>query len=197
LKYVLSLFWTRRTPKVRDDYTSTCQEGIIEQVIVGYSTQPAAYALFAKSLSSPSRVFSASRLGPMRTSANAIGFPEALTTTGKYDYYAFCASATFNPRAFDDFGYDACVLIHDWERLIELVKVQPVPARGVSAGSVVYLDPYMPHRGAPSVHLAKHFRCGYQMEWRIFWTDPIPPPPLQPYFVELGNLGPFCDLITL
>jgi hypothetical protein len=113
------------------------------------------------------------------------------------DYYAFCASATFNPRAFDDFGYDACVLIHDWERLIELVKVQPVPARGVSAGSVVYLDPYMPHRGAPSVHLAKHFRCGYQMEWRIFWTDPIPPPPLQPYFVELGNLGPFCDLITL
>jgi hypothetical protein len=113
------------------------------------------------------------------------------------NYYVFCASATFNPRAFDEFGYDACVLIHDWEKLIELIKVQPVPARSISAGSVVYLDPHMPHLAAPSVQLMKHFRYEYQMEWRIFWTDPLPPPPLQPYFVELGNLSSFCDLITL
>jgi hypothetical protein len=113
------------------------------------------------------------------------------------DYYVFCASATFDPRLFDDFGYDACVLIRDWERLIELVKIQRVPARTVFAGATVYLDPYMPHRAAPSVQLMKHLRYEYQKEWRIFWTDPLPPPPLHPYFVELGNLSSFCELITL
>jgi hypothetical protein len=113
------------------------------------------------------------------------------------DYYVFCASDTFEPRAFDDFGYDACVLIHDWQRLIELIKVQLVPARTVSAGPAVYLDPYMPHRAASSLQLMKHFRYEYQREWRIFWTDPFPPPPLQNYFVELGNLRSFCELITL
>ena len=113
------------------------------------------------------------------------------------NYYVFCTSATFDPRAFDDFGYDACVLIHDFEELIERIKVQPAPARSLSAGSTVYLDPYMPHRAAPSVELMKHIRYEYQMEWRIFWTDPLPTPPLQPYFMELGNLSSFCELITL
>jgi hypothetical protein len=89
------------------------------------------------------------------------------------------------------------VLIHDWQRLIELINVQQVPARTVSAGAIVYLDPYMPHRAAPLVQLMKHLRYEYQREWRIFWTDPLPPPPLQSYFVELGNLRSFCELIML
>jgi hypothetical protein len=113
------------------------------------------------------------------------------------DYYVFCTSATFDPRAFDDFGYDSCVLIYDWEKLLELIKVQWMPARSISAGATVYLDPYMPRQTAPSVELVKHFRFAYQREWRIFWTDPLPPPPLKPYFIELGNLSSFCKLITL
>ena len=115
------------------------------------------------------------------------------------NYYVFCASATFDPRAFDEFGidYDACVVIHDYQKLIDLIKVRPVPARSISAGATEYLDPYMPHRAAPSVQLTKHFRFDYQKEWRIFWTDPLPPPPLQPFFVDLGNLSSFCELITL
>lgn len=113
------------------------------------------------------------------------------------DYYVFCASATFDPRWFDIVEeYDACVLIHEWERLIDLIKVQRVPARKISAGLVVYLDPYMPHDKA-EVHFIKHLRYGYQKEWRIIWTEPLPPPPLQPYFLELGDLRSFCELITL
>jgi hypothetical protein len=80
---------------------------------------------------------------------------------------------------------------------MESVKTQRVPANTVSAGPIVYLDPYMPHRAAPSVHLIKHLRYAYQKEWRIFWTDPVPPPPLQPYSVELGDLRSFCELIAL
>ncbi len=126
------------------------------------------------------------------------GIAGLITQTSRCEnYYVFCASATFDPRAFDEFGYDACVLIHDWEKLIELIKVQRVPARSLSAGATVYLDPFMPHRSAPSVQLMKHLRYEYQREWRIFWTDPLPPPPLQPYFVDLGNLSSFCELITL
>lgn len=126
------------------------------------------------------------------------GIAGLITHTNRSEnYYVFCASATFDPRAFDDFGYDACVLIHDWQRLIELINVHRVPARTVSAGATAYLDPYMPHRAGPSVQLMKHLRYEYQREWRIFWTDPLPPPPLQPYFVELGNLRSFCELIAL
>jgi hypothetical protein len=112
------------------------------------------------------------------------------------DYYMFCASALFNPRAFDDFGYDACVLIHDYRRLVDLISVQRVPARKLSTGAVQYLDPYMPHENA-RIEFTKHFRYGYQREWRIIWTEPLPTPPLQPYFLELGNLSSFCALISL
>lgn len=115
------------------------------------------------------------------------------------NYYVFCASSIFYPRAFDEFGYDSCVLIHDWERLIGLVKVHPVPASSISAGQIVYLDPYMPHREPPPVELAKHCRFEYQMEWRIYWTEPLPRPPLplMARFAELGDLSSFCELITL
>ena len=89
------------------------------------------------------------------------------------------------------------MLIHDWQKLMELVKVQPVPARTASAGSTLYLDPFLPHQKATSLQLLKHFRYAYQREWRICWTDTIPPPPLQPYFLELGNLSSFCELINL
>jgi hypothetical protein len=115
------------------------------------------------------------------------------------NYYVFCASAVFEPRAFDEFGsdYDACVIVHGWEALIDLIKVKPVPARDIYAGSTVYLDPHMLHRPIPSVELAKHCRFEYQKEWRIYLTNPLPPPPLTPFDLELGDLSSFCELVTL
>jgi hypothetical protein len=73
------------------------------------------------------------------------------------DYYVFCASSEFDPRLFDTFDsrYDACVLIHDWEALVNAIKSRPAPAKQLSAGSTVYLDPFMPHR-ASDVTFAKH-----------------------------------------
>ncbi|NDJ14608.1 MAG: hypothetical protein EBY17_25995 [Acidobacteriia bacterium] len=112
------------------------------------------------------------------------------------EYFMFCTSAAFDPRAFDEFGYDACVIIHDARKLFGMVQVMQVPARNLSAGPVTYIDPFMPHKDA-GVEFTKHFRYRHQHEWRIVWTDPIPPIPLAPWQLELGNLSSFCELITL
>lgn len=77
------------------------------------------------------------------------------------DYYVFCASDAFDARAFDEFGYDACVLISDWRRFIDAIKSCPAPAREISAGPTVYVDPFRPHRQA-TVPLTKHLRYAYQ-----------------------------------
>lgn len=114
------------------------------------------------------------------------------------DFYVFCASGTFDPRSFDDFDrkYDACVLIRDWRRFIDAIKSCPPPAGKISAKSTVYLDPFFSHRSA-EVPFTKHMRYRYQQEWRIVWTEPLHAPPLQPFFLELGSLSSYCELITL
>ncbi len=114
------------------------------------------------------------------------------------DYYVFCASSAFDPRAFDDFksAYDACVLIHDWEEFFNRIESQPAPGKKISGGSVVYLDPFNPLKDS-AVMFVKHWRYAYQQEWRIIWEEPFTNPPPEHFYFQLGDLRPLCELVEI
>ena len=123
-----------------------------------------------------------------------------ITQTAKEDFYLFCVSATYDPRLFDDFDAEACLLITDpvafCERLIWTVH-HGIDARGHAFSAVTYVDPFT--ETGKGVHLAlrKNARFAYQDELRAVWLTRNSTSPLSPQSVALGCLSDIASLIDL
>ena len=117
------------------------------------------------------------------------------------DYYLYCLSASYDPRMFDDFDYDACLVIHDLEefrnRLLHSVA-EATHAKGWAFSPVTYVDPFS--EPDPDLHhaLRKHHRYAYQDEVRAAWQLPNEScNDLSPIFVELGSLKNIAELVLV
>ncbi len=117
------------------------------------------------------------------------------------NFYVFCASARFDPRLFDDFETDACLLIRDIQQFgLRLIHGFGAEAhmKEVAAGSVHYLDPLHPDGAEHLVEMTKHFRYEYQSEWRIVWkADQLLSKDAVPVCVEIGSLADCCEAYYL
>jgi len=119
--------------------------------------------------------------------------------TSESDYYTACFSNTYNSRLFDDFDADACILIKDPMRFVELVRrcaSEKLPDWRFSKGNVSYRDPFQP-TSDDSIVYAKHFRYWYQNEFRFAWQSPANVQVLEYLSLTLGSLRDFCDLLAL
>src|SRR5207245_1534191 len=103
-------------------------------------------------------------------------------------------------RLFDDFGYDACVILTDPADFI--CRVQHAVdhhCRGwiTDHQNVKYIDPYNWKQAAKSdVFFAKDFKYWYQQEYRIAWLPPIDySGMLEPCISGLHPRAP--DLVTI
>jgi len=68
----------------------------------------------------------------------------------------------------------------------------------VEAGlPVTYIDPFGDYKSEPDVYFSKHFRYGYQKEFRLVWLPPAKTDLLDPVFLEIGSMEDYCHLITL
>lgn len=117
------------------------------------------------------------------------------------DFYVFCASAILDPRLFDEFDADACLVVKDLQQF-GLPLVQGFAAKAgmtkVAHGSVYYQDPAHPSPEPRLVDMTKHFRHEYQKEWRIAWRPEQPlPNDVGPVFVEIGSLDHCCEAYYL
>jgi hypothetical protein len=117
------------------------------------------------------------------------------------NYYVFCASGRFDPRLFDDFEADACLLVRDIQQFgLRLIRGFGAAAHmtNVACGSVHYLDPLHPDEVNHLVEMTKNFRYEYQSEWRIAWTGEQPlPKDATPVCVDLGPLHDCCEACYL
>ena len=116
------------------------------------------------------------------------------------NYYVYCLSMVYDARLFDDFEADCCVIIHQPLRFVErLYKEfsQRFPGWTGQATGVVYYDPLIIDRMPSSVFFHKHFRYAYQKEYRIVLRPPNSEKRFEPFFVELGSLEEYCDLVCL
>jgi hypothetical protein len=116
------------------------------------------------------------------------------------DYYVYCLSMEYNARLFDDFEADCCLIIHQPIKFVESLYKdfsQRFPSWRGRATGVSYYDPLMIERMPSSVFFHKHFRYAYQREYRIVLLPPQSIKQLEPFFIELGSLEEYCELICL
>jgi hypothetical protein len=118
------------------------------------------------------------------------------------DFYVYCMASTLEPRLFDDFNADSCILIHKPEEfcknLIDSCKKQfrqDYVWRGF-AFPINYIDPLNPPTLNLDIYFTKHFRYWYQREFRIAWLPQKPVDKLEPILVELGDIKRYCELFT-
>lgn len=120
------------------------------------------------------------------------------------NYYVFCAAHRFEPRLFDDFDADACLVVRDCEEFARRLMHGVAHVAGMArcaCGNVQYIDPFDQLTSSDSsqfVEMSKNFRFEYQAEWRMVWKGDQPlPMDAPPLFVELGPLADCCEAYYL
>lgn len=120
------------------------------------------------------------------------------TASTLYNYYTLCLSSDFEPIIFEEFSYDACVIIKNPNAFAERLKEQTdkkVRQWYYLHCPIQYFDPY--DLGANEFFdaaMMKDFSYAYQKEYRFIW-DPLNKDNPQEYIeVELGPLNDICEL---
>jgi hypothetical protein len=109
-------------------------------------------------------------------------------------YYVSCLASQYEYRLYEDFGYDACLVIREPERFISKMKVCGEAALSgwcFRASPVTYLDPChpIPDRDI-DIPFIKHFKFAYQHEFRIVWEPPMMRPAHRTFHFTLsGSCG--------
>lgn len=123
-----------------------------------------------------------------------------ITQTSKEDFYLFCLSATYDPRLFDDFDAEACLMITDpaafRDKLLWTVH-HALGARGHALSAVTYVDPLTETGKGVHLTLRKNARFAYQDEVRAVWLVNHRTSPLPVQFVTIGCLNNIARLIDL
>lgn len=135
------------------------------------------------------------------TTRELISSTAFLELTLREDYYLFCLSASYDPRLFDDFESDACMIIHSPIKFRDMLMhrvADEAQSKGWAFSAVSYVDPFsVPD---PSLHpsLRKHHRYAYQDELRAAWQlHKGLGYNLEPVFVELGSLRDIADVVSI
>lgn len=125
-----------------------------------------------------------------------------MQSTFATNYYTLCLSHKFDPRMFDAFEADACLLIDDPVRFTSLL-IEAVPLARPGLGptwpmKVGYMDFDNPHR-EPIPTLTKDIKYFFQSEVRFNW---LRPPPfgmenIKPFFVKLKGVKEICRIVDL
>jgi hypothetical protein len=123
------------------------------------------------------------------------------TSRPKSDYYVYCMGSSLDLRLFADFGYDACVIVHDcreFERRLSEYMAQRLPGWIGCAGPVNYVDPFNCSQNDTNVFFGKHLKYWYQREYRCAWVPPnLPIPALKSLSVELGSMREISEVVVL
>lgn len=116
------------------------------------------------------------------------------------NYYVHCMAHRYELRLFDDFKYDACLVVREPRLFISRVQevaAAQLPGWSFAVAPVRYIDPLNHGPALPDVFFSKHFRYSYQREFRLGWLPPSPMAHLEPLDLRLGALDDICDLIVL
>ncbi len=117
------------------------------------------------------------------------------------NYYTLCLSCDFEPIIFEEFNYDACVVIKNPEEFacrLEYETKKQLPSWYFHHNPTEYFDPHVPIKNQYfSATMSKDFSYAYQMEYRFLW-DPLNNGSAKKYIeVNLGSLNDICELYVL
>jgi len=124
-------------------------------------------------------------------------------TSRASDYYVSCLTKQLDPRLFDDFQADCCIIVHDpteFARRMFVAAKKLLPSWHGIFRDVRYVDPYLPPPDDPqdfSVFCSKDFRFWYQKEVRFAWLPEQDIKNLDYLFLELGDISDICQMAKL
>ena len=124
-----------------------------------------------------------------------------ISSSNKYptDFYIYCMSTTYQPRLFDDFKADSCILVYDFpmfkEKILNYLKTYYSDWL-ILSNNVRYFDPINPPE-LLDLPFNKHFRYWYQSEFRIVFKPSKLVKKLEIIYPEIGSLNNCCELIQL
>lgn len=115
------------------------------------------------------------------------------------DYYLFSLCERIHHRMSTDFNADAALVIRDPERFKQNLMVAFAARHpdwvGMS-GKVIYYDPYRDRTKFRIPEMAKHFRYGYQREFRFaFCPRRKIASELEPLYLSIGPMADYADLL--
>jgi hypothetical protein len=124
-------------------------------------------------------------------------------TSHTSDYYVSCLTKQLDPRLFDDFQSDCCIIVHEpaefARRMFKSARTLLPSWHGVFR-DVHYIDPYRPPPDNPEdfgVFCSKNFRFWYQKEVRFAWLPDQDAKDLDHLLLELGDISDICQLVNL
>lgn len=115
------------------------------------------------------------------------------------DYYLFSLCECIHHRMATDFNADAALVIRDPKRFTQALTAafaaQHPDWIGMS-GKVVYYDPYRDRTKFRIPEMAKHFRYGYQREFRVAFRPRCEiASELEPLYLSIGPMADYADLL--
>ena len=120
------------------------------------------------------------------------------TTHLKTDYYIFSLSLEYNFRMFNEFAYDACLVIFDLEKfrnkLYDRLDIL-FPKWTVVAQPVKYIDEEI-YEKEPDVCFCKNRRYSYQKEYRFICFPPEPYKKLHKRIIEVGCIRDIAVIMS-
>lgn len=136
--------------------------------------------------------------GGGRTALDVLGSIQRTVRLG--GYYVWCTTTGSDPRLFDDFDADSCLVIHDaltFGRRLYAAMEQARPGFLGAERLVKYFDPLRAEDQTPST-FHKDQRFSYQREYRFVWDPPGPPiSQLEVVNAQLGNLEDVASIVRL
>jgi hypothetical protein len=121
------------------------------------------------------------------------------TMRSSTDYYVWCTTTGFDPRLFDDFTANSCLIIHDglaFGNRIHAAIERRLPGWYGADKLVRYFDPLRPEWRVLST-LHKDFRFSYQREYRFLWNPGARIARLDPVDIVLDSLEDIASLIKI
>ncbi len=129
----------------------------------------------------------------------AVGNVE-LRLEAQTNYFVHCFSSNYTYREFDDFRADTCIVIKEpisfINKMMCCVKQSNPDLRGFASG-VRYVDPLNSSLNEIDIFFVKHFKYTYQNEYRAIWLPKKPVKNLEPFFIEIGNMNEYAEIIRI
>jgi hypothetical protein len=114
------------------------------------------------------------------------------------NYYTLCMSTDFEPKIFEEFSYDSCVIIKSPEQFaarLEASTKSLLPKWYFYHNPVEYFDPYEPYKNQYlDPVMCKDFCFAYQMEYRFIWHPGDHGSAKDYIVVRVGSLEDICEL---
>ncbi len=116
------------------------------------------------------------------------------------NYFVHCFSSNYTLREFDDFEADTCIVIKEpslfIKKMMSCVKENKQKFRGFASG-VKYIDPLNVSPSEVDIFFAKHFKYTYQNEYRAIWLPMVATKFLEPFFIEVGSMHKYAEIIRI